>query len=89
MLFNSYFFILVFLPITIMGYFFLNKNMEKAAIIFLIFMSLWFYGYFNYRYLFIIVSSIIVNYILASAMNKIAAKRTGLKVGGGGATAFY
>lgn len=69
MLFNSYFFILVFLPFSIIGYFFLNRTVEKAAILFLLFMSLWFYGYFNYKYLFIIIGSIIVNYILALAMN--------------------
>ena len=66
MLFNSYIFIIVFLPVCISGYFFLNYlNYKKAAQVFLLGMSLWFYGYFNIRYLFIILSSIVVNYIVS------------------------
>ena len=65
MLFNSYIFVLVFLPLSILGYFFLNKiNKVTWAQCFLLGMSLWFYGYFNVKYLFIIVASILFNYIM-------------------------
>lgn len=45
MLFNSYFFILVFLPLLNCGYFLLlKKERGKAALAFLILMSFWFYA---------------------------------------------
>ncbi len=64
MLFNSYIFVLFFLPAVIMGYFLLNHfSHKKTAMIFLLGMSLWFYGYFNYTYLLIMVGSIVLNYL--------------------------
>lgn len=66
MLFNSYIFVLVFLPITLAGWYTLNKIKKcKLALAFLTIMSLWFYGYFNINYLFIIVGSILGNYVLS------------------------
>ena len=63
MVFNSYIFILFFLPVCILGYFSLNHFKQyKLAQIFLVGMSLWFYGYFNPAYLFILVASVLVNY---------------------------
>lgn len=63
MLFNSYIFIFVFLPIAIIGYFGLNKIKKYIpAKFFLVGMSLWFYAYFNLEYLWIILASIAVNY---------------------------
>ncbi len=64
MLFNSYIFIFLFLPICIVGYFLLNKTKNyRLGHVFLLGMSLWFYGYFNPSYLLIIVCSVIVNYL--------------------------
>ncbi len=63
MLFNSYVFVLLFLPLCLMGYFGLNHLKKyKLAQVFLLGMSLWFYGYFNVSYLFIIVASVLINY---------------------------
>ncbi|MBE6683941.1 MAG: MBOAT family protein [Ruminococcaceae bacterium] len=63
MLFNSYIFVLFFLPAVILIYFGLNRiRQTKAAMLFLLLMSLWFYGYFNTSYLIIILGSIAVNY---------------------------
>lgn len=71
MLFNSYIFVFIFLPVTICGYFFLNfKNKTQSALIFLAGMSLWFYGYFNYKYLFIIIGSILFNHGYAISIRK-------------------
>lgn len=65
MLFNSYIFVLLFLPVSLLGYFFLNSlNYSSLAQIFLLGMSLWFYGYFNIKYLFIIVISIVFNFTI-------------------------
>ena len=63
MLFNSYIFILIFIPLCLLGYFLFNHLKQfKLAQCFLLAMSLWFYGYFNYKYLAIIVCSIFLNY---------------------------
>lgn len=63
MLFNSYVFVLLFLPLCIIGYFGLNKMFRpETAQAFLVVMSLWFYGYFNAYYLFVILGSVLFNY---------------------------
>lgn len=64
MLFNSYIFVLFFLPFCIFMYFVLNKYCKgRQPMIFLLGMSLWFYGYFNWTYLLIMLSSIVFNYL--------------------------
>ena len=66
MLFNSYIFIFAFLPITLIGYFALNHfKQNRASKIWLTICSLFFYAYFNIAYLWIIVTSILVNYLLS------------------------
>lgn len=63
MLFNSYLFVFVFFPICLLGYYgLLHAGKTALSRVFLIAMSLWFYGYFNPGYLLIIGSSILVNY---------------------------
>ena len=69
MLFNSYIFVLVFLPLCLAGYFGLNHTKHyNLAQFFLLAMSLWFYAYFNFRYLAIILSSIVLNYLFTLVM---------------------
>ena len=72
MLFNSYIFVLMFLPLCLIGYFGLNR-MKKYSLaqIFLLGMSLWFYGYFNVKYLLIIIFSVLFNYGVYRFMVKI------------------
>ncbi len=63
MLFNSYIFILFFLPVTLLFYYLLNHYKKYTmAQIFLIGMSGWFYAYFNPLYLLILCVSILINY---------------------------
>lgn len=63
MLFNSYIYILIFLPVAFSGYFILNRfGKERAANIWLVSASLCFYSYWNPSYLPLILLSIIVNY---------------------------
>ncbi len=70
MQFNSYIFILCFLPLTVIGYFGINKlGRDRLAKLFLLVMSLWFYGYFNVSYLFIICGSIVVNFAISRLMD--------------------
>ena len=71
MLFNSYIFVLLFLPLCLIGYFGLNHFKKyKLAQIFLLGMSFWFYGYFNPAYLLIIMSSVLINYTVYRLMGK-------------------
>ncbi len=65
MLFNSYLFLFAFLPITLLGYYSLNHIKKYTmAQVFLICMSLWFYAYFNISCLFLLLGSILVNFML-------------------------
>ncbi|MCQ2499682.1 MAG: MBOAT family protein [Lachnospiraceae bacterium] len=70
MLFNSYIFILLFFPVTLLIYFILNRfNKYQIAKVTLIAASLIFYGYFNPWYLLIIISSILINYGFSKAIS--------------------
>ncbi len=70
MLFNSYIFIFIFLPIALAGYYGFNYfKFYRQANIFLIGMSLLFYGYFNPKYLFIICGSVLANFLISRGMN--------------------
>lgn len=82
MLFNSYIFVLLFLPLVIIGYFFLNRfGWYRVANVFLIGMSLWFYGYYNPRYLLLIGISILGNYGIATGINRVAEGNKNSKLG--------
>lgn len=65
MLFNSFQFILVFLPIVLFGYFMVVRLFAAPiySLAFLAISSLVFYGYWDPRFLPIIVLSISMNYI--------------------------
>ncbi len=79
MLFNSYIFIFLFLPLTLLGWYGLNRlRFYRCAQAFLIGMSLWFYAYFNVSYLLVILFSCAVNYLLSAALAG-AEKRTGTR----------
>lgn len=69
MLFNSYIFIFLFLPIALAGYYGSSRfKLYRISNLFLIGMSLWFYGYFNKSYLLIICGSIMVNFLISRMM---------------------
>ncbi len=64
MLFNSYIFIFLFFPICLLGYYgLLHLHKDWMARLFLVGMSFWFYGYFNFSYLLIMACSIAGNYL--------------------------
>lgn len=62
MLFNSYEFIFIFLPITLIGYFAIGRIRESYAALFLALASLLFYGWWNVRYIPLLLFSITANY---------------------------
>lgn len=69
MLFNSYFFLFLFLPLALAGWFLLNRCRQyKLAQGFLIGMSLWFYAYYNVSFLWVITGSCIFNYGISALL---------------------
>ncbi len=71
MLFSSYEFIFIFLPITFFIYFYLNhKRLIEASKIVLVFSSLVFYSWWNIIYLPLILSSMLFNYAIGNALSK-------------------
>lgn len=90
MLFNSYGFIFLFFPITLLGFFFLQKagrrlwngtrriSIENA---FLLMASFVFYGWLHPEYIPVLISSMAVNYGLFKQMEKPKHKRKALVAG--------
>ena len=89
MLFNSYIFLFLFLPLCLGGYYLLARCPKaKPAKLYLTGFSLWFYGYFNPSYLLIMLFSILFNYaffrlIIAARGEKHTRKQQILDDGGG------
>jgi len=68
-LFNSHIFIFAFMPVTLIGYFCINRwGKFTVGKVWLILASLVFYAYFNLAYLPIIVASIALNYAFSQCM---------------------
>ena len=61
-LFNSYVFLLAFLPIALIGFFAIGRRHQRYAAAWLAAMSLVFYGWWNPRYVPILLASIVVNF---------------------------
>jgi len=85
MLFNSFIFIFVFLPITLFGFFAIGKlGHFRVAIAWLVGASLVFYGWWNPAYLWLILFSILFNYsigVLLGSHREVAKKKTLLTIG--------
>lgn len=66
MIFSSFIFLLVFLPLTIIGYFLINKrNHNQLGKLFLLVMSLWFYAFSEFHICAILILSILINFGLS------------------------
>ncbi len=71
MVFSSYEFIFIFLPITLIIFYILKAcNYLSLAKFFLVCSSLFFYAFWKFEYLFILLSSMLVNFFLANAILK-------------------
>jgi D-alanyl-lipoteichoic acid acyltransferase DltB (MBOAT superfamily) len=71
MLFNSFEFIFIFLPITLCVFFQLGRRgYYKIAIGWLVAASLFFYGWWNPAYLGLLIFSLLFNYLLGSALSQ-------------------
>lgn len=70
MLFNSYEFIFLFLPISLITFYQIGKLGKKQFQIFgLVVISLFFYGWWNPPYLILLLLSITINYVLSLGLN--------------------
>ncbi len=83
MLFNSYEFIFIYLPLVLLGFFQLARFGHSLAAGWLAAASLFFYGYWNPAYVGLLLASISVNYtfgmwIVKAGVNGQAARRRGL-----------
>ena len=79
--FNSFTFILLFLPVLLTGWHILNKaELFRIADVFLIGLSLYFYFSFGVSFLVILLVSIAVNFCLSAVMEKAPSSKKLLKV---------
>lgn len=71
MLFNSWQFIVVFLPVVFFGYFWLNQyRLIVAGKVWLVVTSLVFYSYFDVKYLPLILGSIFFNFAIGTGLSQ-------------------
>ncbi len=86
MLFNSYIFVLLFLPVAVVFYHLINKTGKHAlAKLFLLAMSLWFYCYNDPENVIVLILSILINYSIVtyvfSEKNSASVRKAGLVAG--------
>ncbi|MGB4910583.1 MAG: MBOAT family protein [Candidatus Dechloromonas phosphoritropha] len=77
MLFNSYTFLLAFLPVTVLGFFLVGRFGKAAGAGWLAACSLFFYAWWDYRYLILLLASICANYLAGSYITQHAASTKG------------
>lgn len=71
MLFNSYEYMFLFLPVTLVVYFVLNRQrLTTAATAWLVIASLFFYGWWNVKYVALIIGSILFNFAVGTALRR-------------------
>ena len=70
MLFNSYVFLLCFLPCTLLIYQVVSRFHRKAVVIWLGLASLIFYGYFRPAFLLVLGASILVNFLISCMISR-------------------
>jgi alginate O-acetyltransferase complex protein AlgI len=87
MLFNTFGFIFVFLPTTLVGFFFLSRGGEVFGAAWLVLASLAFYAAWNPRYLPLLLGSIAFNFLIGRGLtpnvwvSRLAARKTLLACG--------
>ena len=75
MLFSSNVFIFFFLPVALIGYQLLGRFGRRAVFGWLSLVSLFFYGYWNPKYLFLLGASILLNFIASRVIARVASER--------------
>ncbi|ALP51932.1 hypothetical protein Tel_01595 [Candidatus Tenderia electrophaga] len=82
MLFNSYVFICLFLPLTVVLFHLLRRRgLERGSILLLTLASLTFYGWWSAQYLLLLIPLMLIDFVIASRMVRLRRqKRTGIKL---------
>ena len=76
MLFNSYIFIFLFLPVVLLGYYGLHYTKQhKLALVFLTCMSMWFCAYTGLGNLTVLLLNTFVNFMIVEIMARVQAKQ--------------
>ena len=75
MLFNSYQFLFLFLPLTLLGYFLLARVRIGLAAAWLALASLFFYGYWDFHYVPLLIGSITFNFVIGGRINAASGTR--------------
>lgn len=73
MLFNSYEFLFLFLPVAIVGFFLSSKKSHAFGTLWLVAASLFFYGWWDMRYVPLLCASIVFNYFVGARIERLAA----------------
>lgn len=79
MLFNSYGFIFLYLPVALLGFFWLARVSHAYAAGWLALASLFFYGYWNPAYVGLLLGSIVCNYVLGVWIAKAGVRQEDLR----------
>ncbi len=80
MLFNSYAILLAFLPVTLAGFFVFGRFGKTAGAAWLAACSLFFYAWWDYRYIVLLLGSIIGNYYAGAAIARHALRPAGRRL---------
>jgi len=80
MLFNSIEFLFAFLPITLVIFYVLSSRNIRGAMIWLCFASLFFYGWWNPKYLIILLYSIFVNFWIGKRLTSSQASQKSKRI---------
>lgn len=80
MLFQSYIFVFVFLPVSLGGYYLAGRIGDKAAKLWLAAVSFWFYGSFRPEYLLLLAAGMLLNYGIALGIRR--KEKAGMRAGG-------
>ena len=75
MLFNSYEFVLLFLPVAVFGYYVIGPARRNIALYWLIFVSLFFYAWWSPLNVFLMAPSIAINYALIRFLLKLGERK--------------
>ncbi|MDD5035083.1 MAG: MBOAT family protein [Methylococcaceae bacterium] len=75
MLFNSHPFIFLYLPLTLLLFYWLGKRSREQAAAWLAFASLFFYAWWNWRYVLLLLASIGFNYLAGGSIARLAGNR--------------
>src|SRR5215510_9098507 len=75
MLFNSYPFIFLFLPITLLAFVLAREVNHRLSLAVLLAASFFFYGYWDPKYVLLLLGSIAINYLFSIAIERAKAWR--------------